>query len=109
MGFSNTIGTLPGMFTPSISAYIVQNKVTINSAFNSDQPIDICFVFFSRFICLLVCLCVCLLAFLPLNIKLASEWHTVFYLTAGVYLFGAIFYGVFASGERQSWAAAKTK
>lgn len=28
----------------------------------------------------------------------------MFYITAGVYLFGAIFFAVFASGERQPWA-----
>ena len=31
LGFSNTVATLPGMFTPTITGYIVQNKVTINS------------------------------------------------------------------------------
>lgn len=29
---------------------------------------------------------------------------TVFYITAGVFLFGAIFYALFGSGERQPWA-----
>jgi len=65
LGFSNPLATLPGVFTPTITGYIVQNK-------------------------------------------LASEWHTVFYFMAGVYLFGAIFYGAFGSGERQPWAIPKT-
>ena len=36
--------------------------------------------------------------------KEAAEWQIVFYITAGVYLYGAIFYAIFASGERQPWA-----
>ncbi|PSN49195.1 hypothetical protein C0J52_10915 [Blattella germanica] len=34
----------------------------------------------------------------------AEEWQKIFYIASGVYLFGAIFYGLFASGEVQSWA-----
>ena len=44
-----------------------------------------------------------------LNVKLASEWHTVFYITAGVYLLGALVYALGASGERQPWAIPKPK
>ncbi|CAH1263098.1 SLC17A8 [Branchiostoma lanceolatum] len=36
--------------------------------------------------------------------KLATEWEMVFFIAAGVYLFGAIIYAVFASGELQPWA-----
>lgn len=34
----------------------------------------------------------------------AVEWQTVFYIAAAIYLFGAIFYGTFASGDLQPWA-----
>jgi ACS family sodium-dependent inorganic phosphate cotransporter len=34
----------------------------------------------------------------------ASEWQIVFYIASVIYLVGAVIYGVFASGERQSWA-----
>lgn len=34
----------------------------------------------------------------------AEEWQIVFFITAGIYLFGAIFYGIFASGDLQPWA-----
>ncbi|KAB0797496.1 hypothetical protein PPYR_08489 [Photinus pyralis] len=34
----------------------------------------------------------------------AHEWQTVFVISSSVYLFGAIFYGIFASGELQPWA-----
>nr|CAG4638404.1 EOG090X04X8 [Cyclestheria hislopi] len=61
MGISNTVATLPGIVSPSITGYIVQTKS-------------------------------------------ASEWHIVFYIAAGIYLFGCVFYGIFASGDRQSWA-----
>jgi len=33
-----------------------------------------------------------------------SEWQIVFYIASAIYLVGAIVYGIFASGERQSWA-----
>ncbi|ESO88514.1 hypothetical protein LOTGIDRAFT_126078 [Lottia gigantea] len=33
-----------------------------------------------------------------------SMWRVVFYLAASIYGVGAIFYGVFASGDRQAWA-----
>jgi len=34
----------------------------------------------------------------------AAAWRNVFFITAGVYLFGTIFYAIFGSGSRQSWA-----
>jgi ACS family sodium-dependent inorganic phosphate cotransporter len=37
-------------------------------------------------------------------VQQASEWQIVFYIASAIYLVGAIIYGVFASGERQSWA-----
>jgi len=33
-----------------------------------------------------------------------AAWRNVFYIAAAVYLFGAIFYAIFGSGERQPWA-----
>jgi len=35
----------------------------------------------------------------------AAAWRNVFYISGGVYLFGTIFYCVFGSGKKQSWAA----
>ncbi|KAK5646078.1 hypothetical protein RI129_004542 [Pyrocoelia pectoralis] len=32
------------------------------------------------------------------------EWQIVFFISSAVYLFGCIFYAIFASGEVQSWA-----
>ena len=34
----------------------------------------------------------------------ADEWHYVFYISAGIYLLGGVFYVIFASGNRQEWA-----
>lgn len=34
----------------------------------------------------------------------ADEWKIVFYIASSIYLAGAITYGLFASGEVQSWA-----
>ncbi|KAJ9573906.1 hypothetical protein L9F63_008705 [Diploptera punctata] len=61
MGISNTVATLPGIISPLLTGYLVQDKT-------------------------------------------ASEWQMVFYIASGIYLFGAIIYGIFASGELQSWA-----
>lgn len=36
--------------------------------------------------------------------KTKAEWRMVFFISSLIYLFGAIFYGIFASGERQHWA-----
>ncbi|KAF4524837.1 hypothetical protein B566_EDAN014320 [Ephemera danica] len=36
--------------------------------------------------------------------KTPEEWQVVFYIAAGIYLAGAVFYGLFASGEQQKWA-----
>lgn len=33
-----------------------------------------------------------------------SEWQTVFFICAGVYMFSNIFYVIFASGEEQEWS-----
>jgi len=33
-----------------------------------------------------------------------TAWRGVFFITAGVYAFGAIFYGIFGSGQLQPWA-----
>ncbi|EEB20071.1 sialin, putative [Pediculus humanus corporis] len=39
--------------------------------------------------------------------KSAANWKKVFYITSGVYLVGALAYGIFASGEKQPWAEPK--
>ncbi|KAK9870666.1 hypothetical protein WA026_008228 [Henosepilachna vigintioctopunctata] len=33
-----------------------------------------------------------------------GEWQVIFFITAGIYLFGCLFYWTFASGKVQSWA-----
>jgi hypothetical protein len=33
-----------------------------------------------------------------------DEWRIIFYLAGFIYCGGAIFFGVFASGDRQPWA-----
>ncbi|KAK3094625.1 hypothetical protein FSP39_004159 [Pinctada imbricata] len=33
-----------------------------------------------------------------------TQWQIVFYLAAGIYIFGALFYLIFGSGELQDWA-----
>ncbi|XP_065341537.1 vesicular glutamate transporter 1-like isoform X3 [Cloeon dipterum] len=36
--------------------------------------------------------------------KTPEEWQTVFYIAGGIYLAGAVFYAMFASGKLQRWA-----
>lgn len=40
--------------------------------------------------------------------KTKSEWNIVFWISAIIGLIGAIFYGVFGSGETQPWAYSAT-
>ena len=61
MGVSNTLGTIPGIISPSITGYLVEDKSV-------------------------------------------EAWQHVFIITAFIYALGAIFYGIFASGERQEWS-----
>lgn len=41
--------------------------------------------------------------------RTADEWKFVFYIAGGIYLVGAVFYGIFASAERQPWAIDETE
>ena len=34
----------------------------------------------------------------------AAAWRNVFFIAAGIYVFGTIFYLIFGSGQRQPWA-----
>ena len=61
MGVSNTLGTIPGIISPSITGYLTEDKSIAN-------------------------------------------WQHVFIITAFIYAIGAIFYGIFASGDRQEWS-----
>jgi len=61
MGISNTIGTIPGIISPAITGYLVEDKSV-------------------------------------------ASWQHVFVITAFVYALGAVFYGIFASGDRQEWS-----
>lgn len=38
-----------------------------------------------------------------------TEWHIVFYISAGIYLLGCLFYALAASGNRQPWADVKAE
>jgi hypothetical protein len=44
------------------------------------------------------------IAFAKTNFQTSEEWQFVFFVTASIYLFGAIFYSLTASGERQEWS-----
>lgn len=36
--------------------------------------------------------------------KTQAQWQNVFFISAAIYAFGAIFYIIFAQGELQAWA-----
>lgn len=40
----------------------------------------------------------------PLQGQSRSEWQTVFYIAAAIYLGSAVFYLIFSSGDLQKWA-----
>ncbi|XP_032230700.2 sialin [Nematostella vectensis] len=61
LGISNTVATIPGIFSPLLTGYIVQTQAAV-------------------------------------------EWRIVFYIGGAIYAAGAVFYAVFASGEKQTWA-----
>jgi len=35
-----------------------------------------------------------------------EQWQKVFYVTAGIYVFGAVFFVIFGSGDVQPWNSA---
>ena len=41
---------------------------------------------------------------LYLQSQTRDEWQIVFYIAAAIYVFGAVFYLIFGSGELQPWA-----
>lgn len=41
--------------------------------------------------------------------KTREQWQTVFYISAGFYIIGSIFYTIFASGDVQPWARSEMK
>lgn len=46
------------------------------------------------------------LSFITLSLSQddAGQWQIIFYVAAGIYVMGAVVYGIFASGDRQKWA-----
>lgn len=93
MGISNTFATFSGIFSPSVAGYIVQNNVsnvflwTLEASFRSSLNLIVIYHIISQS---------------------KAEWRIVFCISGLIYLFGAIFYAIFASGEVQPWAVEKT-
>lgn len=84
MGISNTFATVPGIVSPALTGYIVQNSVSHLKSYQNIQLID----WLNRF---------CLL-------QTAEEWRTVFIISSCIYLVGCVIYWNWASGEVQPWA-----
>lgn len=61
MGISNTFATVPGIVSPFLTGWIVEDGTV-------------------------------------------EKWKIIFYISAGIYLFGCVIYWFFASGEVQPWA-----
>ena len=84
MGLSNTLGSLLGVISPILTGFLVQNKVWFAVTISQ-----------------------CIVENRLVHLQLASEWRMVFYIAAAISLFGAIVFGVFASGVVQPWATKK--
>lgn len=98
MGIGNTFATLPGVVSPIITGYIVQNKVSL-----------LLWIYLHSFV-YQVHILNCnkrwgIKNFAhELMLQSAAEWRIVFIIAGAVYLIGAVIYGIYASGEKQSWA-----
>lgn len=86
MGISNTFATVPGIVSPALTGYIVQNAV--NSI---------------NFYLILGCHSI-YLVFYFFYLQSAEEWRIVFIISSTIYLFGCLIYWFWASGEVQPWA-----
>lgn len=42
-------------------------------------------------------------------LKTKLEWNAVFYISAAIYIFGALVFGFLSSGTTQPWALVKSK
>lgn len=87
MGISNTVATLPGIISPSITGFIVQNKV-------------------KRWLCRHFSRLGQVLG--SFGHQMEKNWRSVFIISAGIYLAGAVAYGIWASGDLQSWATKRS-
>ena len=84
MGISNGIGTLAGMFCPVVVENLTTKGVK-KYCFLKDQE-DIFKLLFKFWK------------------KTREEWSHVFLIASLIHFGGVIFYGIFASGEKQPWA-----
>ncbi|KAH9488858.1 hypothetical protein Btru_059287 [Bulinus truncatus] len=81
MGLSNSVGTLAGMLCP-----IVVQAITKDARNDVEKVQD------AIYLCLLN------------STQAKSEWQYVFLIASLIHFAGVIFYGIFASGEKQPWA-----
>ena len=79
MGLSNTFATMAGICSPILTGYIVTTKVIYNDTILRNRHYKLFF-------------------------QSPHEWQIVFCIASGIFVFGSIVYGIFASGEVQSWA-----
>lgn len=85
MGISNTFATVPGIVSPTLTGYIVQNKVSRIKTVKCLPKIDFHAPFF-------------------LVLQSVEEWRIVFMISSGIYLVGCLIYWFWVSGELQPWA-----
>lgn len=80
LGIGNMVGNISGIVSPTITGYIVQNKVKRKKG----QLVD---------------------TFLIGHLlQLIEEWRIVFFIAAGIYLISCAVYFFLCSGELQFWA-----
>ena len=87
MGITNTAATIPGFVAPALTGAIASADVSsTHSPCHDDDQAPAC---------------------LLLRHELSQQWRTVFFIAAGIYVFGVIFYTIFASGVKQPWATGR--
>ena len=87
-GIASTIGTVPGFVSPIVIAYLTPNV-------NRNFPLHYHFLWTNGHFALLQ--------------GTASEWANVFYISASLYLLGALIYLIFGTSDRQKWARTATE
>lgn len=93
MGISNGIGTIAGLLCPVAINIIIRHKVRIRC------PVIVNLYAWSRMFTVIF----------ANRLQTRQSWSEVFILAAVIHYIGVVFYGIFASGELQSWAEPKVE
>ncbi|KAF0766328.1 vesicular glutamate transporter 1-like [Aphis craccivora] len=106
MGISNGIGTIAGLLCPIAINIIIRHK----ASFILYILVRIWNFYLGKMFLFYVIYIITSMMFSPgLVFQTRQSWSEVFILAAVIHYIGVIFYGIFASGELQSWAEPKVE